>query len=495
MIMKRIAVLACALTMVFGPMTVALRAQAASGQSKSSVGYSIRDVRAYAYKAGLRDEIIPLIPPCKPEDDPYDCDNSKWEHKENCPEPIEIGRKGKAPKPKPPREAEPAKGGAGDHAGPAERPEQGTPIQLNRLLSAAKQSHVSGLSEAGGLASSIYTDSSGRSEPLAHTQSEAFAPNFAPYEERCYSGDDSGDPRPVDKDNYEHFLSRSFKTPSTYHLSECFGKRCQFGLGFSAERARQIVLIEETSGAVSGQLHSMVDGLKSAGGAFTLDSIVTYVTFRSDGTRAGLKWSAVTTASGAKIAGQPVALPPGETVGGPGFSVGVSEPYVDAAKDGRKLTILALGLHFGSREQNAFLGGAEVVASFGADESFQFPSFDEPETGAPGAPSGTGSGGDFGPIGGGSGGFGVGNPGGFDDAGQSPPPAAPPPVAAGEPEEILIYKVVTGIGIAPALLALGLLGWMMLLSRWLQRYTWARRLYGVQPFRALDWMYRAFIKV
>ncbi|HWC13856.1 MAG TPA: hypothetical protein VG929_04605 [Actinomycetota bacterium] len=490
--MKRAAVLACALIMVFGPMTVALRAQAAPGDNKSSVGYSIRDGRAYAYKAGLRDEVIPLIPPCKPEEDPYDCDNSKWEHKENCPEPIEIGRTGKAPQPQPPPEAEPAKGGAGDHAGPPERPDEGTPIQLNRLLSAAKLGHVSGLFEAGGLASSIYTDSSGRSEPLAHTQSEAFASNFAPYEERCYSGDDSGDPRPIDKENYEHFLSRSFKTPSTYHLSECVGKRCQLGLGLSAERARQIVLLEERSGEVSGRLRSTVDGLTSAGGVFTLDSLVTYVTFRSDGTRGGLKWSAVTTASGAKVAGQPVTLPPGETVAGPGFTAGVSEPYVDASKDGTKLNIVALGLHFGSEEQNAFLGGAELVASFGADDAFRFPPFDEPAE-EQADPFGTGGGGGLGSFGTGSGGFNIGGPADFDDVAQPPPAASP--VAVGEPEDILIYEVVAGYGITAALIAVGLVGWMMLLSRWLQRYAWARRLYRVQPFRALDWMYRAFIKV
>lgn len=489
--MKRLLSLLLGLSIAVAPAWLVGGGQASAEPDEPAVSYSVTDARAYAYKAGLREEVISLLPPCDPEADPYECNNSKYNRKENCPRSIELGREQKAPEPKPPKEAAGTKGGAGDHSGADERPEEGTPIQLDRLLSAAKISHVSGLLEAGGLASSLYVDVSGRSEPEAHTQSEAFAPNFASYEERCYSGDD----REVEEDNYEHFLSRSFKSPATYHLSECVGERCQLGLGFSAERARQIVSLKERGATISGRLHSMVDGLTSAEGALRVDSLVTYVRFSSDGTREGLKWEAVTMASGATIADQPVALPPGETVAGPGFSVGVAEPYVDASEDGTKLTISALGLHFGNREQNAFFAGAEVVASFGEDAGFEFPPFDEPgpQTGegpGTGASGGFGPTGGFGPIGGGTAGFEVGGqqPG---DTGAEPPPAS---VAAGEPEEILIYDVVTGIGIAPLLVGLGMLGWMMLLSRWLQRYSWARRLVRVQPFRMMDWFYRAFIK-
>ncbi len=45
-----------------------------------------------------------------------------------------------------------------------------------------------------------------------------------------------------------------------------------------------------------------------------------------------------------------------------------------------------------------------------------------------------------------------------------------------------------------ALLALALLAVLLLLVRWIGRFSWGRRLYRVQPFRALDWLYRAFVK-
>ncbi len=51
-----------------------------------------------------------------------------------------------------------------------------------------------------------------------------------------------------------------------------------------------------------------------------------------------------------------------------------------------------------------------------------------------------------------------------------------------------------GLAELAPLLALALLGVLLILVRWIGRYSWGRRLYRVQPFRALDWLYRAFVK-
>lgn len=321
----------------------------------SKLSYSIKEARAYAYKASLRKEVIEALPECDPEEDPYECDEGRYNHKKNCPKSIAIGENGNAPKAKPPPEADPAEGGAGDHAGPEESPPQSFPVRINRLLSLGKLSNVSGLKEAGGLASSLFVDLSGRAQPEAHTQSEAFS-NLPDYEERCHPENAEGE---VNENAYEHFLSRSRGRPATYHLAECFQRQCQFGLGFNAERARTILDLREHSGRIVGRLKAFVEGLTYGRESFEVDTLLTHVVFATDGTKLGLEWRAVTTASGAKIGGRPVTLPPGETVAGPGFSVGVAEPYVEAAKNGGKLTIIAPGLHFGSTEQSAFFGGAE----------------------------------------------------------------------------------------------------------------------------------------
>ena len=46
----------------------------------------------------------------------------------------------------------------------------------------------------------------------------------------------------------------------------------------------------------------------------------------------------------------------------------------------------------------------------------------------------------------------------------------------------------------PMIVALGGFCWFLLLSRWLQRYTWGAKLTRFQPFKFFDWMYRAFVK-
>ena len=63
----------------------------------------------------------------------------------------------------------------------------------------------------------------------------------------------------------------------------------------------------------------------------------TFVDVSSDGTAGGLKWSVSTTATGAKLGGQPVALPPRQKGSGPRFKFGVAAPYVATETDGSQI--------------------------------------------------------------------------------------------------------------------------------------------------------------
>jgi hypothetical protein len=453
--------------------------------------YSVKEARAYAYKASLSKEVIEAASrACNPDTDPYECDESKYNQKPNCPKEIEIGAEGKAPEPEPP-EVEPVKGGSGDASGGEEPPPQSTPVRINRYVAISKIGDLgAGVVEAGGLASEMYVDLSGRSEPEAHTESEAFSDNRAAWEERCFAGD-STEPTP---ENTEHFMSRSDERPGTYHLAECFNRACEFGGGASAEHVLTIVQMWQEDGKAHGRLRAAVDGLTMQEGAFKVDSIVTYVEFESDGTESGMKWSASSTASGVKIAEQEIALPPGRTVSGPGFSVGMAEPYVNVPPDGSELEIVAPGLHFGSTQQSVFFGGAEVNASFGREVPFEFKvGTNDPTVGGGG--SGTGSSG----LGGGTSGFGLGSTGGVGLGGGtgstvSAPGEVTDPVAASAPTSTQIFEMPTGVGAVPAILIGGFLAWFLLMSRWLQRFSWGRKMVRLPVFRTIDWLYRAFVK-
>ncbi len=455
--------------------------------AKEQLSYSVKEARAYAFKVSLRKEVIEAVPKCNPEEDPYQCQG--YNHKPNCPKSIAIGARGKAPIPKAPKEVEPTTGGAGIGEG-QEPPPQSSPVRLNRYVSYAKQSHIFGLREAGGFASVMFTDLSGRSEPEAHTESEGFSNNKANYEERCFWNTSESE------DTYEHFMSRSGKGPDTYHLSECVGPECNFGAGgygANAERALSIVQMKETADKVSGSMYSMVEGLNFGDGAFKVDSVVSHATFSTDGTPKGLKWSVVSTASGAKLGGQPVSLPPGDRITAPGFSVGMAAPFVDAPGDGSKLTIVAPGLHFGSEEQAAFFGGAELVMSMGLVEP-PLHATDEPiETdngGGSGGTTSSGGGLDFSDSSTSSG-LDLGTSG---TIGPTPQTEGQQPIALEDPSQVLIFEKATGIGAVALIVILGGFCWFLLMSRWLQRYAWGRKLTRVQPFRFIDWMYRAFVK-
>lgn len=458
---------------------VFLVAPQASAQEQLS--YSIKEARTYAVKGSLAKEAIEPIPKCDPaEDTEYSCTDHN--HKPNCPKSIEIGPEGKAPEPKPPKGAELVTGRAGEGLG-ENPPPQSSAIRANRFISLAKLSHLFNVEEAGGLASQLYIDNSGRSEPEAHTVSEGYSSSVRSWEERCYWNDGSNG----DEEGYEHYMSRSGKGPNTYHLAECVGRQCQFGAGINAERARSIIYLIEKQGKVVGRLSSSVDGLR-LGDGIEIDSVETYVRFETDGTAPGLKWEVASAVSDARIAGQPVPLPFGDRVEGPGFSFGMSEPYVDAPDNGGTLTIVAPGLHVGSEQQAALLGGAEIYMSMGEDAENKFIA-DRTEAIEDRNAS------DLDPgsfdTGGGSGGLGSGT---TDFGSDTATDEGSEILAAGEPGRLLIFEKATGVGAVAVIIALGGFCWFLLLSRWLQRYTWGAKLTRFQPFKFFDWMYRAFVK-
>ena len=453
----------------------------AAAAAEAQLTYSVKEARAYAVKGSLSKEVIEAAPKCKPEEDKqYACTDHN--HKPNCPKSIEIGEKGKVPMPAPPKGVEPESGRAGEGIGEGPPP-QSSPVRLNRLLSLSKISHLFDVKEAGGLASSIYTDNSGRSEPEAHTVSEGYSSSVRDWEERCYWHDGS-----EDESSYEHFLSRSGTGPDTYHLAECVGRQCQVSLGINAERAQQIVYMKETNGKVTGTIGSVVEGLTFGGGSFTVESVTTYLRFESDGTEPGLKWEVASRASDAQLGGNAIPLPPGDTVSGPGFSVGMSEPFVEAAPDGTTLTIVAPGLHVGSEQQAALFGGAEVYMSASRQTEDEFIE-DQEELIEEGDSGSTFDGGDFGSgstdFGGGTSDF---------DTGVTPAEEGEPTLATEETGELLIFEKATGVGAVAVIVALGGFCWFLLLSRWLQRYAWGTKLTRFQPFKFFDWMYRAFVK-
>jgi hypothetical protein len=456
----------------------------ASAQEEQ-LSYSIKEARAYAVKGSIPKEAIELIPKCDPAADPdgYACTDHN--HKPNCPKSIEIGEKGKVPVPKPPKGVEPTAGRAGEGVG-ENPPPQSSAIRANRFMSLAKLSHLFGVKESGGVSSQLYVDNSGRSEPEAHTISDGFSSSIRDWEERCHWNDGSSG----DEEGYEHYLSRSGESPNTYHLAECVGRQCQLGAGINVERARSIIQLVEKNGKAIGTLSSSVDGLRlGEGGEITIDSIETYVRFETDGTAPGLKWEVASAVSDAKIAGQPVPLPLGDRFEGSGLSFGVTEPYVEAPDDGGTLTIVAPGLHVGSEQQAALLGGVELYMSMGEDARSTFvpdgtdPASDDAGSDVGGSGFDTGSG--IGDLGGGT--ADLGGSGTGVEAGEET-------LAAGEPGELLIFEKATGVGAVAVIIALGGFCWFLLLSRWLQRYAWGAKLTRFQPFRFFDWMYRAFVK-
>lgn len=449
------------------------------------LSYSVGEARAYVYRVALRKEVIEAArnaDPCDPQEDPYGCDDAAYDHRPNCPGPIELGREERAPRPAREQGTEEIAGRAGDASGVEQEPPLSSAITLNELLSLGTLVRTgTGNIEASGLASDSYVDLSGRQEPSLHTESDAFTPNRRDWEERCLQ-EERGSP------SYRHFLSRSFDRPETYHLAECFKDDCTFDrLMFFAQavEARTVVHLVERGGKIHGSVKSNLQELSWGDGAFTLDQLDTHVSFVSDGTRGGLRWSVATTAKGARLDGRPVALPPGRVVGSPELQVGVTAPYVSAAQDGGALRIVAPGLMIASPEQTAYFAGAELEAGgigrwgggFVPERGGDVPPAGGDTTTAPTVASG--------------------------DAVTTAPaaPAAAPsgeaatPEVAAETASVSIQRIgSTGLAPLVTILALGLGGVLAIFLHWMGRFPWWRQALRTQPLRGIDWIYRAFLK-
>ena len=461
--------------------------------AKESLSFSIKQARTYAYKVSLIKEIIENAPKCNPDDDPkYKCDEGQYNHKLNCPPAIAIGPAGKLPDVKPPEGVTPVEGGAGEGTG-GDEPPASSPVRLNELVAVAAASHFGPVKEAAGYASKAYVDLSGRDDPEQHTESEILSSNKADYEERCWPEEAA-----QEGNDYVHLLSHSFSDVESYHYAECFRRGCQWGgignFGADAERARSITHLFEDDGRIHMVLSAKIEDLSYGSGAFTVEAIETFVDVSSDGTAGGLEWSVSSTASGAELGGQPVALPPGQIVTGPGFSVGMAAPYVATEDDGSQIRVEAPGLIIATTEQTIHFAGAETGAGLGEELDFEFQR-------GPGSEQETTTDDDSGssdfstsaaPFDTGSAVLGGGTFGGGVAIGPSDP--AGNPVSAAPATEMLIYEQATGRGAVAGIVALGLLGWFLLLSRWLQRFGWGRKLHRLQPFRTFDWLYRAFVK-
>jgi hypothetical protein len=455
-----------------------------------SISFSIKEARTYAYKVSLIKEIIENAPKCNPDDDPkYKCDEGQYNHELNCPDDIAIGPRGKLPEAKPPEGVTPVEGGAGDGTG-GDRPPTSSPVRLNELVSVGAASHFGPVKEAAGFASKAYVDLSGRDDPEQHTESEILSTNKADYEERCWPEDAA-----KDGNDYVHLLSHSFKDVETYHYAECFRQGCQWGglgnFGADAERARSITHLYEEAGRIHMVLSAKIEDLSYGSGALTVDAIETFVDVSSDGTASGLKWSVSSTASGAELGGQPIALPPGQVVSGPGFSFGMAAPYVGTEDDGSQIRVEAPGFMIATTEQTVHFAGAESGAGLGEELDYRFQRNPGPDTSSS-AGDGTD---DFSssaaPFDSGAAVLGGTTFGGGVAIGPSD---TADPQAAAPATEMLIYEQATGRGAVAGIVALGVLGWFLLLGRWLQRFGWGKKLYRLQPFRTVDWLYRAFVK-
>jgi hypothetical protein len=465
---------AAAAALLAVPLAGSAPAEGQSGDATRLV-FSIREARAYAYRVSLSKEVIEAaqtLQPCEPEEDPYRCDDAAYEHAPNCPGEVALGPRGAGPEPKPAPGIASVGGGAGDPQGAANEPTLASPIALNEQLTLGTLSHLGGVIEANGLATDSYVDLSGRQEPAMHTESDAFTPNRAPFEERCAPEDNA--------EEYAHYVSRSSAAPETYHLAECREGECTFGgiaIGAESEEGRTIVHLFERDGRVHGLLKSSVHDAVWGGGALAADLLDTTIEFTSDGTPEGLEYSVATAAVGVRLGGEPIELPPGEPLELPGgIQVGVAAPFVTARDDGRALEIVAAGLYFASGQQTVLFGGAELRATMGR----------EPVP----APGGGGGGG---------GGGGIGTGGGLGPAPTPTPtpssgPPSPGPAAGPVDPELAFSRVETGGWIVPATLGAALLAALLLLVRWVGRFGWGRRLHRAQPFRAIDWIYRAFVK-
>lgn len=485
--------------------------QAAYAQETQLV-YSLPQARAYAAKISVHGQVIENAPKCRydpehPENDTkagngtppadedhpdykYKCDSNQYVQTPNCPTAVAIG-----PTASPPIIGAPqgpvSSGKAGATPVTGSDVPQSNPVRSNDIIVDGHVGHLGDVVEAAGLASKRFVDLSGRQAGgEAHTESDAFSAGKHTYEERCWPVD-SQQRFAGNSSSYVHLLSRSGSI-QTFHFAECVGDTCRFVDDASppaANKATTMTTLTETGGRIFGTLNAVIDGFTFQQGAFTAEAIATYMEFSSDGTKDGLNWKVVSHVSGAKIAGVPTNLPAGASpipvcppsvpnapsVPGACFAVGMAAPYVKSTADGKQLTMIAPGLVIATDQQTAYYAGGELLASFGRETPASF---------------GSGSIVGFETIGGGGFSF-------IPGTGSADPFLEAPALPTGETEAertIAIRQIDASQWPAGSILAIGAAAFLVLLAGWMQRFAWAKRVYEVQPFRFLFWMYRAFIR-
>lgn len=492
--MKRL-VAAIGVSAVLLPISFQSLASGAASPAEPMLTYTIKQARAYAYKFSVSKEMIEAyttatgvlgqVKPCDPKKDPYKCKGGAYNRERNCPDSIALGRTGSWPRREKVQSDAAQSGGAGDATG---RPPQQTPIYFNQIFASGQIGRLGSVREGGGVASDAYVNLLGFMNREAHTESNSFSdPHF---EERCYRGTPAKEvPQGDYDDGYLHLVSRSGGSPTTFHLAECSGDQCDLtGLAstrIGAGRARTIVWLRERDGVVRGRLSATFEDLSGANDDWSVDLLATSVSFRSDGTRRGLRWSATTRAAGVKLMDRSLELAPGRSVHRSGFRLGIAKPFVKASRDGRTLTIVVPGLVLVTERQTVFFGGAEVLAGMGRATERVFEPPPPTREGPPPAPAAA-------PL---------------DDAdpvASDPPTAAIPdpiapvaeqvgtqPVAAAERS---VEKFVTGTWLVSALLGSGFLVALLVILHWARGRPNAAALYRTPPLRLLDWLYRAFLK-
>lgn len=463
-------------TITFGAALAVPLATVASADD-TVLSYSVKEARAYSAKVSLSGEVIKangtVSAACDPKTDPYKCDKQRYNQALNCPTPPGVGGSGALPSiPSPAGTAQTGKAGF-TTSGP--QPPQSTAVRLNEILSLGRLTRAGPALESGGLASKRYVDLDGRQVPEAHTESDGFSPNRSRFEERCY---------PVNADgtfkggtSYTHLLSKSGATPQTFHFGECLADECRFvssSFPSGANRATTTISLVEVGGKVTGQVLSTIEGFSASGGAFTAEAITTYISFSSDGTAAGLSWSVISQATGTKISGTPASIPQGGLLAAPGFAVGMAAPWVEAKPDGKQLTIIAPGLVVATEQQTVYYAGGELSAGMDRATPVTFQNQPLPSFVSSKAPVNT-----------------------FSLLGTGPVNISPTPAQTTTEEAtrtIAIKQADASRFPAGAILGLGGLALLLLLAGWLQRFTWGRRLYGIQPFKFFYWAYRAFVR-
>lgn len=455
----------------------------------------------YVYKISVTKDVIEAAGkvPCDSTTDPYQCDRWRYNQALNCPTSIALGGQGVKPIDAIGAATEGKSGGAGQGAGmaPEDRsPPGASPVRVNELVTVATISKAGSVLGSSGMASDTFIEQSGRYNPEAHVESDAFVSTKNFYEERC---------DPVNTSSYVHVFTRSEIQPEIFTMSECFSDQCsQSGIGArgfsaprpSAQEARTMAHLSGAGGKIQGRVKSFISKMGGASGAnsLTAESVLTYISFESDGSPKGLKWTALTTASGVKINGQEVALEPGQTFGvdipgappelrergAPGpqsFFVGLSAPYVISKKDGTQLKIYAPGMFYGTETQTTYIGGAQLDAGLGRAPAFDFLATDFPSS--------------FGTIS-----FLRPGPPPFGSAFEPTPDSSSGQAIDGIERGPILSVREMATGPAPMIILMAAAGFALalLMLGWIQRFEWGRHLFGFQPLRSVNWVYRAFVR-